>query len=84
MLSQETTAALGPISDPISASGPAMVPGETALTQNLAGSLATASANSRGADLNAPLTGTPAYNQAIVIDTGSDAVNSGSTATGGR
>ena len=84
LLLQESTAALGTVSDPITASGPAMVPGETVLTQNLNGALATASASSRGLDLSAPVSGTPNYNQGIMIDTGSNAVNSGSTATGGR
>ena len=84
LLLQESTAALGTVSDPITASGPSMVPGETALTQNLNGALATASASSRGLDLSAPISGTPNFNQGIMIDTGADGINSGSTATGGR
>lgn len=82
--SQESTADLGTISDPITASGPSMVPGETVLTQNLNGALATASANSHGLDLSAPVSGTPNVNEGLTIDTGSNDVNSGSTATGGR
>ena len=51
---QESDSQVGSISQPITASGPQNVTGETALTQSLTGGLATANASSRGLTPAAP------------------------------
>ena len=72
---QESTAALGAVMDPITASGPPTVPNEDVLTQWLGGALETDSYLSRGGDLSAPISGTPNYATVTEL-TGDSAANS--------